>query len=554
MIKPSSISRRETLRQLGSGGVAAVIASGYLAACSDIVASQPIEDDDALLAHLALQEPPHIPYRDRPYRLTRALRLGVGMHLTIAPGTRFLWMGSARSADGGPVFAFNAVGDNVTIEVPGGGEATVESQHPNSRLYAVGMRGRRGLSVTGIQAIDCCHVFIGPLAVSYEQVRMAGAHSNTARDIKIRGGGARFKQRAPEGDGACYLAYVEDCEVDSAQYENMMHGVQWWGGDANFSRNGEFTNERKCRGIVIRNVKVRNVTGGIWGSMGRDVVVQDCLVENCEDVGFDAEGSTNVLFERCISRNARNGCFATFFYCDGVRFVDCEGCVDNKEFALIKVYNSSQDSVANRNLEIRGGKFWCTDQTGPSTIDTASGPVREFTITDAELLNVRIDTAYMNMHRTVIRNNKIVFPYALPAGSAIRAGSSKAQTLSGVRTPGSVVIEGNHITYRGSLQPKAPVVAIEVMEDDYNSAATDIIAGNTVLGSFAVAILIINASSNAGVIPSFNIERNRFVGLSASAKVLSALTKGGALRRPAVRWGGAQDRNGRPINLSMAQS
>ncbi len=39
-------------------------------------------------------------------------------------------------------------------------------------------------------------------------------------------------------------------------------------------------------------------------------------------------------------------------------------------------------------------------------IDTASGPVREFTITGARLSNVSIDTAHMNMHRTVIRKQQ----------------------------------------------------------------------------------------------------------------------------------------------------
>jgi hypothetical protein len=554
MIGLLSISRRQTLHQLGSAGAAALIASGYLAACSGIVVSQPIDDDDALLARLVAQKPSHIPRRDRPYRLVRPLILGEGVHLTIAPGTRFLWEGAAQSADGGPAFAFNAVGDNVTIAVPSGQEATVESPHPNPKLYAVGMRGRRGLSVTGIQGIDCCHVFVGPLAAGYDDVRMVGTNSNTARNIQIRGGGSRFKARAPDGDGACYLAYVENCKVDGAQYENMMHGVQWWGGDANFSRDGEFTNERKCRSIVIRNVTVRNVTGGIWGSMGRDVVVQDCLVENCSDVGFDAEGSTNVLFERCVSINARNGCFATFFYCDGVRFVDCEGRVDDKDFALMRVYNASQDSVKNRQLEIRGGKFWCTDQTGPSSIDTTSGPVREFTMTGAKLSNVRVDTAHMNMHRTVICDNQITFPYTLPPGAAIRAGSSKVQTVSGVRAPGTVVIEGNHIVYHGLSRASTATIAIEVIEDDYNSSAIDRIVDNTVSGSFAVAISLINASKNAGVIPSFTVERNRFVRLAPSAKVLDVVSKGGALKPPAVLWDDTQARDGRTINLSRAQS
>jgi len=554
MIEGLRISRRRALHRLGGGGVAALVAGGYLAACSDIVASQPIEDDDALLARLVMQQPSHIPRRDRPYRLSRPLLLGKGVHLTIAPGTRFLWEGAVQPADEGPASVFKVVGDNVTIAVTNEQEATVESLQPNPKLYAVGMRGRRGLSVTGIRGINCCHVFVGPLATSYDAVRTTGANPNTARNIRIYGGGALFKARAPDGDGACYLTYVEDCQVDGAQYENMTHGVQWWGGDANFSRNGEFTNERKCSGIVIRNVTVRNVTGGIWGSMGRDVVVQNCLVDNCDDVGFDAEGSTDVRFERCVARNARNGCFAIFFYCNGVRFVDCEGQVDNKAFPLLRVYNSSQDSTANRHLEIRGGKFWCTDQTGPATIDTMSGPVREFTMIGAQLSNVRVDTAHMNMHRTVICNNRIVFPYSLSAGAAIRAGSSKVQMISGIRTPGTVLIEENHIVCRGPVPAGAATMAIEVVENDHNSAAAGRIAGNIVSGPFAVAISIVNASDNGGIVPSFTIERNRFDRLASSARVLNVLREGGAVQPPTVQWDSTQTRNGRAISLIQARN
>ncbi len=231
------------------------------------------------------------------------------------------------------VFVFDAVGDGVTITAPTERRRQWRAHAPRPGCTPWAWRGRRGLSVTGIRGVDCCHVYAGPSATSYEAVRMTGYHGQH----RPRHPHPRRRRAVPRPcttrDGACYLAYVQDCQVDGAQYENMTHGVQWWGGDAEISRDGAFTNERKCRGIVIRNVMVRNVTGGIWGSMGRDVVVQDCRVDGCDDVAFDAEGSTNVLFERCVARNARNGCFTTFFYCDGVRFVDCDGQVDDRAFS-----------------------------------------------------------------------------------------------------------------------------------------------------------------------------------------------------------------------------
>ncbi len=109
------------------------------------------------------------------------------------------------------------------------------------------------------------------------------------------------------------------------------------------------------------------------------------------------------------------------------------------------------------------------------------------------------------------------------------------------------MIEGNDIALTGPASARGATAAIEVVENDYNSAATGRIVGNRVTGPFAVAIALVNASDNAGVVPSFAVERNRFDGLAPAARVLSLVRRGRAVRPPAVRWDASQARDGRTI-------
>jgi len=548
----SGFSRREVLRNLGRRTAAGMLIASSAAACSKPLTAQPTSGDDATLAKILADPQPHIFRRETPYQLTRPLRISGGKQVTIDPNTRFIWQGP-ESAKEGFVAIFEVVGDNVAIQVLHGGEAIVECPRPCPLVYAVGMRGHRGLTITGIQANECQHVRIDSSASAYERVQTSGTDRNIAIDIRIVGGGARYRSQSRAGDGACRFAYAENCEIVGAHYENVSHGVQWWGGDAGLEQwqNGRADNERKCRNILIHEVSVRNALGGgIWGSMGRDIVVRDCFVDTALDVGFDAEGSSNVLFDRCTARNGHNGCFTMFALCDEIHLNNCHGLVDNKSFPLVRVYNSGLSNVDNKLVNIVGGTFECSDHTGPSSIDSASGPVQNMIIERANLRNVRIDTAFYNMHHTRIVGNDLTFPYAFEK-SAIRAGSSKTlQTRTGI-VAGSVVIENNVVRYMTDDRT-TPATAISVREDDFNGSATIRIQDNTVTGPFATGIAVTNATANVGIVPQFEISRNRFIGMLATGRLLSVLREGPHASAPDVHWQAGQTRDGRAVSLHEA--
>jgi hypothetical protein len=553
MIRRLPVSRRGAVRAVMGVSTLATW-PGFVAACTNESEARPGEDDDALLARLIAADAPHIPRRAAPYRISRSLRVPARKTIRIEADTRFLWVGALHSADGGRIAVFAVEGDDVAIQVYKG-EAVVEANTPSHMIYAVGARGTRGLTVRGIRGRGCHHVYLDSAVAKYDDVRTREPNRNNPRDIRIIGGGAEHPKLVSQGSGACFLGYVENCEVSGATYRNVAHGVQWWGGDAGTEpwKNGDPANERKCRNLRIRDVVVRNAVGGIWGSMGENVLVRDCVVDGCEDVAFDAEGSNAVTFERCSARNARNGCFATFYYCNGVRFVECAGTVDDKAFPLVRVYNVSQSHAHNRALEIVGGKFTCTDKSGPSTIDTAMGPVRELSLIGATLTNVRVDTAHFNMHRTTISNNILNFPHSIASSAAIRVGASKMLAEAPRATPGGALVEGNQIRYTaGGASTDAPV-AIEVYEDDFNSASVDRISGNTISGPFAVAISAVSASGNAGVVPKVDIAGNRFEGLRSGARILTVAQKGHAARAPMIRWEASQTLDGSALSEARAR-
>jgi hypothetical protein len=545
-----ALTRRGALSSLGHG-VGSVLLAAAMPACAR--PSPPGESDDDLLQRAMTSAAPRIAARDTPYRLTRSLRIPAGRTVTIDEGVRLSWTGPTGESTG-LVGVFVADGPNTGVVAEGRG-AFVECASPSPFVYAALMRGFSGFVVSGLYARECQHVHVTASADHHAAVRVDGPDANVARDVRIVGGGASYATPQSIGHGACFLYFAASCDVRNAQYRNVANGVQWWGGNADPVRppaDGGPHSERKCRDILIQNVSAEGIAGaGIWGSMGRNVTVRDCTVAEVADVGFDAEGSQQVTFERCTARNARNGCFATFFLCNGIRFVDCTGIVDDKNFPLLRVYNESQVNNYNTGLEIVGGTFECRDRTGPGTIDTANGPVGTFSLTGSTLNNVRIDVAYSNMHRTIIDNNNINLPYQLGGAAAIKAGSSKSLQGAAHIVPGAVVIEQNTIRYSPAAG-QGNATAILLREDDFNSAARDQITNNRIIGPFATGISVVNASGNVGITPDFVITGNRFVSMAPQARLLEIGREGAQAAKPDVQWDAAQTRDGRAVPLVAA--
>lgn len=467
--------------------------------------------------------------RALPYRLVRPLVVRSPGTIAIEPGTRFVFTGPSPSQ---PIGVFTVDSDDVRLTVLGEGQAIVESSTPSVTTYAVAGAAVSGLRVEGIMGLNCNHV----------RVYGDPTGSHLARTIAVKGGGASFDQRAQHGDGACFVAFATDWSVTGSHYQRVCHGLEWWGGNAHPDVDGAPDRERKCMRFTIAGVVVSDASqAGIWGSMGRDGLVTDCTVVQCGDVGFDAEGCDRVTFRECRCEDATNGCFSTFFYSRDIVFADCTGVVADRHRPLFRTFNNTQQAGPSGTITIAGGRFRCTDPAGPSTIDTAGGPVRSLIVRDAALSNVRIDTYTNNMHRVSIINNQLTFPFAPGPGAAISAGGSRTLADAyGAPEQGGVTVTGNRITFAVPA-----ITAIAVNEDDYNAAASGVIAGNRVSGSVTTAVALRNGTGNVGMQPSFRVTDNVLGTVRAGAAALALSNAGHGARPPRVDWRNNRSAEGR---------
>ena len=514
-------------------------------------ASPPL-DDAALLERLIRAPGGRIPKRATDYRLSRGVIVPGGSRVSIEAGTRFVYVGPRGSLS--ELFGvFDVRGNDVHIVAEGSGDVVVTCDPAAPFVYAVAARVVTGLTVRGLYARNCQHVLVDGGSGDYRAIRTSGAGANISRDVAITGGGARYDQPTREGHGACLIRYTFDWHVSGCTYENIAHGVQWWGGNADPIPGwgeGAAVSERKCGRFSISGVTVRHAgEAGIWGAMGRDGVIDGCVVDGCGDVGFDAEGSNAITFSNCRARDAANGCYSTFFLCNGISFVRCTGVVTKARYPLFRLYNVTQANADNRRIEIVGGRFECLDAGAVGSIDAHAGPAHEVDIRGTTLINVAIDFFTNNMHVTRVVDCDLTFSRLTPRLVAIRVGGSRSSAGAGGAIRGSTLVRGNRI----ALTVASPdATAIEIVEDDYNAAATGAVRDNIISGPFATLVHLRNATRNSGMTPSFTVAGNRFAAAGREAAILKVDTDGPVAPRPLVSWDATQRIDGRSIPLSRA--
>jgi parallel beta-helix repeat protein len=108
------------------------------------------------------------------------------------------------------------------------------------------------------------------------------------------------------------LVISQDIQISGCLVEDAQHGIQWWGDAAN----------GLCENIRINNCRVRRVTGGIWGNLGRHITVANNITETCADVGVDFERSSNCTAIGNTVRDCKNYGLATFYGSERITFTN----------------------------------------------------------------------------------------------------------------------------------------------------------------------------------------------------------------------------------------
>lgn len=341
----------------------------------------------------------------------------------------------------------------------------------------------------------------GSSAKSYAQVDEA----NSSRDVRVVNNTAVSEAISRDAGAAISLAFTWRAVVSGNITRGFNAGVQWWGGDANYNKDGVTGNKRKTGNLTIsNNVATDNGGSGVWGSMGDGVIVAENAIRSCGDVCLDAEGSNHVVFSGNVVQDGRNGAISTFFYNSDVTISGNSVVSSSPEFPLLSIYNSSQSSAYNKDLLITGNHFNCTGN-GICVVSTSQGPAQQEIFTDNILRDAKLQFTGNNQHYVEVSHNDFVFD--LSSRTPFNAiDVERTNSLNG--EPGTVKITDNMIDSQAA-QPKGSR-AIYVRQDDYNSSAVTWIESNQAVGlnPFPIGIAVDGASANSGVLPVFFISRN----------------------------------------------
>jgi parallel beta-helix repeat protein len=217
-------------------------------------------------------------------------------------------------------------------------------------------------SVTGAVVADC---YIHDLA---------GTSLNDGRGIAVISTSSKYKVIGNRINNV----HAQGIDLDTSSsgtvtgnsVDTALHGIQFWGGDSSVSSIIGIAH------LVIANNRIKNVTGGIWGSLGQYVTITGNDVDTCTDVGIDFEGCLDSAVTGNTVRNAKNGAYAVFYASSRCVF---SGNVADQTTAGngpgFKFFATAPG--ANTRITVRGNIF--TGVANGVTNDAASGSAASVT-------------------------------------------------------------------------------------------------------------------------------------------------------------------------------
>jgi len=324
--------------------------------------------------------------------------------------------------------------DNVAFYCAG--KWSVSSAVHDQLRYAIIIPGSDNVTVDGLETVNLLAVrsrsSVTPInsEEAWSSVVTSGGSANIATNIHISGGGSRFNTPCTGTltPAAHYIAYTFIWSITGARYYGCPGAVQFWGGNANPANDGALANERKCRYGVIAGCYSDTAISGIWGSMGRDIDINDSTAIENEDVSLDGEGCVDVRFNNCVGRDGARGAGAAFFLNRGLEYNNCRLTASDAANDAFQISNPSQ-STENHSITLRGCTFECTD-TAPSRIIAAA--VKYLNIIDPVFVNVVCTVDAANNHVTNIVNPSVTLPNAggMPSSTFTANATSNELTHS----------------------------------------------------------------------------------------------------------------------------
>jgi parallel beta-helix repeat protein len=449
--------------------------------------------------------------------MQNALNGAVGKTLAIPKGIYLLYQLVVPSqtrikAENGAVIHF--VGPNCFIcnSINGFSVDGLTFQGDNAQVAVFAGRSQN-ITIKNCKASS--RLFAGSLELPYASVTDADLN----RNIKILNNECYGSNKAV-GDAAIYFIYCNEAVAKLNTIKTYAHGISWWGGNAKVDIDGAETNPRKTKNIRISNNFITDIGhpgqsgGGIWGSMGDNVIVSNNQVSECTDVGIDFEGTWAGVAIGNTVKNCTNGCLATFFLNRRITFSHNTVEVSNPSHPLWRNYNVSQEGSKNKDFLFEGNQFTCLG-TAVGVFDSNSGPCSDLVIKNNKFKNVYIDIDSNNQGATTIEGNEIK--------ATIQANSRAPIKVANLIGSQEILKIENNTIVSYAAQPLASAISVD--HRNPNQEQTSIIKNNYCQG-FAVDIACVLTTSNAALSGKYIIHDN--IGTAGIITVDRAINAGAA--------------------------
>ena len=415
----------------------------------------------------------HIYFPAGKYLVNKCLTLRSNHHISGTDSTVFVFSEKTDSTSSFSFFTITGA-RNILME-----RLTFYAQdQPARTAFALVAHNVHHLTLDQVEAYHCgvaqvlgrnagSHTYASiPDDLSGEAFRQVGSSHITITQCHGKGS----TRGVAEHTAGVLIAYTNHWKVTHSSFSRYSHGIQWWGGDSNTGRDGRLYNARKCKNGTVAEVEVSHVRGGgIWGSMGENITVQNCRVTHCGDVGIDFEGCFSAQAINNYVAESNNGNLATFHHNKDIRFASNQVVQSNAKRIQACIYNASQ-SRDNGQVTFDDNVFITTQGVG---LIKQQGPSSHIIFTNNSLHNVVANFSFNNNHQVLIRENTFHITRSLAGYDyVIKAG----QTHFG----GEVVIENNQILT--TVAQPGNAYAISLHQSDYNSSPVNRVIDNYVAG------------------------------------------------------------------------
>lgn len=308
------------------------------------------------------------------------------------------------------------------------------------------------------------------------------------------------------------LQYSNYVNISNGYLDGYGHGIQFDGGDPNNYLGATnvpvpVTVARGGKYVTISNVKALNGNGGgIWGNMYDFVLIQNCEIENFQDVGIDFEGCLNSKAQFCVIRNCVYGNLGNFFYNGQIEFSNITSIVTSSTYHhLIMADIATSVDNGSQYLKISNCIFQAEGHISViGDVAQIFGSYKYLYVLDNTFKNT---TWQVNTpgHYKEISRNKFYFDIASTNNVAI----SVAGFTTSNSQPGRAVVNDNEIHFRNGVTSSATSIGIQYFAGDAAAVNYVNIERNKVIG----ALVDLNTkftTNSATYIPIIQINDNIF--------------------------------------------